>query len=853
MAPEDSSHTWRQHLLHERALLQTRFYSDSNTSGLLKRHCRLIDDLLLDIWRNTIADSQLSLVAVGGYGRGELFPHSDVDLLILLPEHNGTASNRCIETLIGLLWDIGLTVGHSVRTLHECATEAGKDITIQTNLLEARYLAGSKPLYQELKQASKKLLQPAGFYLAKMQEQRQRHAHFNDTAYNLEPNLKDGPGGLRDLQQIIWIVRSLELGGSWQALAAHGLISSTEARQLRYHERHLQRLRVSLHYLAKRREDRLLFDYQNALAGQLGFTNTPRRRASERLMHSFYNSAKFISLMNEMLLQLLEARIWPRTEPAIPINSRFEIRHGLLDVKHSSTLRLQPDAILESFLLLEQHPELKGMSPRLSRALYRAKNLVNREFRQSAENQARFMTILQQPLGVTRALQLMNRYGILGKYIPAFGRIVGKMQHDLFHVYTVDEHTLNVLRNLRHFALSRFNHEFPLCSKLFSEFDAPHLLYLAALFHDIAKGRGGNHSLLGAADARRFCRQHDLSDADTKLVVWLVKSHLVMSSVAQKSDLSDPSVVSHFARLMENERRLTALYLLTVADIRGTSPKVWNTWKARLLEELFFVTRRFLRGKASDIDTEVEQRKLLARTRLTYHGLDAADYETLWQYWGRQYFLRYEAEEIAWHTRLLSAHATTSDIIVCARLSPAGYGIQVMIYLADRDDLFAHICRFFEHAGYTIAEARVYTTTHGYALDSFIILDPSSKTISYRDLLNYIEYELRRRLQSKDAPGTPLRGRISRQVKHMPIPTRVSIKPDENSNHHIIDIVASDRPGLLSRLSSMLLKHRVRLHNAKINTLGNRAEDTFVISGQAGKRLEAESLQLLQEDLLKKI
>lgn len=842
--------SWRARLQREQAALKTEFGAHANTTRLLKRHSRLVDELLRDLWQAANVSPEVCLIAVGGYGRGELYPHSDVDLLILLPAWADDGMNREIEALVSLFWDIGLAVGHSVRNLSECREEAARDVTVLTNLMESRYLTGNRSLYLQFEQLLTGLVDPVEFFQAKIQEQQQRHARFNDTAYNLEPNVKESPGGLRDLQTVLWISQSLGLGSDWNGLVRYGLISPSEARQIRRHERHLQTLRIHLHYLANRREDRLIFDLQNDMAKALGFSNTPRRRASEQLMHGFYSSAKFISLMNDILLQLLEARVRPHDSSATRINPRFESRLGQLDIRSPDMLQQEPSTILESFLLLQRHPELKGMSPNLIRALHRARGLIDREFRRSAQNRALFMEILRQPEGITRVLHLMNRYGILGRYIPAFGRIVGQMQHDLFHVYTVDEHILNVLRNLRRFAQPQFAHEFPLCSRLLAAFDAPHLLYLAALFHDIAKGRGGDHSTLGAVDARRFCRQHDLPEADAELVAWLVESHLIMSRVAQKSDLSDPAVIEGFARQMGDERRLTALYLLTVADIRGTSPKVWNQWKAKLLENLYFAAQRYLRGDAADAEREIEQRQAQAREKLGYYGINSDSYRELWESLGRQYFLRYEAQEIAWHTRMLMPHAQTRDVIVRARLSPAGDGIQAMVYTADRNDLFAHICSFFERGGYNIVEARVYTTLHGYALNSFIILDHGDRDISYRDLLNYIEYALRERLLTSSDDIAPVNGRVSRQVKHMPIAASISIQPDAESNRHIIEVVANDRPGLLSRLAHQFLRHKVRLHNAKINTLGNRAEDTFVVSGRAGNRLSKETLKQLETDLM---
>lgn len=848
--PESLTGVWRNRLRQEQSALQAEFERSGNAPRLLKHHSRMVDSLLRDIWQVSGLFEEASLIAVGGYGRGELFPCSDVDLLILLPEHVDDSINHRIEALIGLFWDIGLAVGHSVRNPAECITEAKKDITVQTNLLEARLLSGNEALYQAFEGVTKTTLDIRHFFDAKVKEQAQRHARFNDTASNLEPNIKESPGGLRDLQNVLWITRSLGIGSNWDDLVKQGLLSSFEARQIRRHERYLQTLRVRLHYLAGRREDRLLFDFQNELAAEIGFVSSKRQRASEQLMRSFYRSAKFVSLMNEILLQALKERVYPEHRNIVPINERFEASNNLLDIKSPTLLQRHPSAILESFLLLEQNSMLEGMSANLLRTLNRGKKQINRDFRQDNRNKALFLQLISQPSGATRAFRLMNRYGILGRYIPAFGRIVGQMQHDLFHVYTVDEHILHVFRNLRRFAAHEYDHEFPLCSRLTKEFDKPYLLYLGALFHDIAKGRGGDHSSLGAVDARRFCNTHDLPAEDAELVAWLVQSHLVMSGTAQKSDLSDPQVIENFAGMMRDERHLIALYLLTVADIRGTSPKVWNAWKAKLLENLFLAARRQLQGISGNAQGEIMARLDEARKTLGYYGISESAYNDLWKKLGQQYFLRHRAQEIAWHSRLLLTHINTEKPIVRARLSPAGDGIQVMIYTQGKDDIFAHICSFFERISYTIAEAKVHTTEHGYALDTFIVLDQGNKSVSYRDLLSYIEFELTQKLSGKVPPESPSKGRISRQVKHMPIVASVAVEPEKNSSNHILEIVAGDRPGLLSIIAHTLLRHGIHLRMAKINTLGNRAEDTFLISGRNGETLDDRSLDALRQELL---
>lgn len=853
----------RQYLQDGFAALKTSFNENRNISQLFRQHCRLIDRLLIDIWAELQIDADCCLIAVGGYGRGELFPHSDIDLLILIPEQTESDHklNRDIESLIGLMWDIGLHVGHSVRSLNECLAEAEKDITVQTNLLETRLLSGNQSLYKSFGQKTQQLVAPTVFLDAKLKEQDQRHKKYNDTAYNLEPNLKESPGGLRDLHMIVWLARSFKLldssylstNSAWAALARQQIISAQEARQIRHHEKKLQLLRVLLHFLSGRREDRLLFDFQNDLASTIGYRNTQSKRASEQLMQSYYRSAKFISLMNEILLKQFRQMLSVSSVVIEPINERFEAHDQLLEAKTAGLLQQQPTAIFEAFLLLQQRPELAGMGATLLRNLQRVRKLVNRDFRQSAQNKKRFIEILSEPNGVNHTLRAMNRYGILGSYIPAFGRIVGQMQHDLFHVYTVDEHILNVLANLRRFSKPELKHEFPLCSRLFSEFDAPHLLYLAAIFHDIAKGRGGDHSTLGKVDAIKFCRLHGLPKEDGALVAWLVESHLKMSATAQKADLTDPAVIESFAQLVQNKRRLNALYMLTVADIRGTSPLIWNAWKARLLESLYHETMRALDNPAFHTKQIITQRINEASEKLNRFGISPETYEGMWQQFGEHYFVRHETEEIAWHSRLLTPHLHAQQSIVRARLSPYGDGIQVMIYTKDQNEIFARICNFFDRMGYSIVEAKIYTTRHGYALDSFIILDQSSRSVSYSGLLKFIETKLSDKLDHRDSLESPLKGRISRQVKHMPIQAQINLEEEPENNNHKLEIVANDRPGLLATVAQQFLKYDIELHNAKINTLGNRAEDTFLISARNGSKLDAQRIQALRQSLLEEI
>jgi [protein-PII] uridylyltransferase len=819
--------TLRKSLHSDRLDLEQKYLQHGSASRLLKAHSRLIDHYLQRIWQQLCMPANISLVAVGGYGRNELYPKSDIDLLILLDAEPDAALQQKLHDLISQLWDIGMEVGHSMRTVAQCVTES-TDITVQTNLLEARLVSGNVKLFDELHLTVQQHLNVCEFFLAKQHEQQQRHKRFIDADFNLEPNLKESPGGLRDLQTITWISRAAGLGTRWSELAQAGLISIAEARQIAQHDALLQTLRIRLHYLAKRREDRLMFEFQTPLAEQMHITASDNRRASEHLMQRYYQTRRVVSQFNTILLQTFRDHLFKETPPHHFLNERFKVIGSLLEIRQDDLFEQTPSAIFELFILMEQHPELTDLSAKTLRALRRAQQQINPAFRRDPQNRARFIEILRQPQGVLHALRRMNQYGILGRYIPAFGRIVGQMQHDLFHVYTVDEHILMVVRNLRRFAVPEFAHEMPLCSTLLNEFARPEVLYIAGLFHDIAKGRGGDHSQLGKKDASEFCKKHQLSSDDTELVVWLVEQHLGMSATAQKQDLSDPDVIAAFAAKIKNERYLVGLYLLTVADVRGTSPKVWNAWKAKLIEDLFRFTRRYLKdGKVTDHLNEIRQH---AANTLNLYALPANTYQLMWAQLDDYYFMDHEAQEIAWHTRLLAFKVNTATPIVKSRLSRVGEGLQVLVYCPDQRGLFARICDFFSRINYTIVEAKIHTTQHGYAMNSFQILEAVRGKTAYRDSMTYIEHELTLQI-TQDKPITlAATGRVSRQLKYFPISAEVTIKTD-HKGMYLLSLIAGDRPGLLAQIAQNFDQNDIRLHRAKINTLGSRVEDVFWVSG----------------------
>jgi [protein-PII] uridylyltransferase len=852
--------------------------STANGRGLkptLGRLAKLADKLLVQLWRNAGFEQGEALIAVGGYGRGELFPSSDVDVLVLLPDNviaeESPVLKAKLEAFIGSCWDSGLEIGSSVRTLKDCIDESEKDVTVQTSLLESRLLAGSHDLYQQFQQSYQEAMDPHAFFVAKTLELNQRHNKFENTPYSLEPNCKESPGGLRDLQIILWVARAAGLGHTWDDLAAKGLATALEVKQIKRNEAVLSLIRARLHLLAKRREDRLVFDLQHALADAFGYKaqSTPdgkhKQRASEVLMRQYYWAAKAVTQLNQILLLNIEAHLQAqRGDLRIEVrklNEHFLEINGLLEVAQDDLYQKYPHAILETFLLFQQTRGVKGLSAKTLRALYNVREVMDANFRRDPVNRATFLKILQEGEGITHALRLMNQTSVLGRYLWVFRNIVGQMQHDLFHVYTVDQHILMVLRNVRRFFIADHAHEYPFCSQLAAGWDKPFILYTAALFHDIAKGRGGDHSKLGVLEVKRFCRQHGIGSDDAKLIAFLVGEHLTMSHVAQKEDLSDPDVIAAFAKRVGNERRLTALYLLTVADIRGTSPKVWNAWKGKLLEDLYKYTLRMLGGRAPDANAEIESRKREALVELARHSEPHDGQKALWDTLDVGYFMRHDASEIAWHARQLSRYVSRVEVapvsalngkcIVRARISPLGEGLQVLVYTEDQTDLFARICGYFDQAGFSILDAKIHTAKNGYALDTFQVVT-SLLPEHYRELMTMVESGLSLTINQKGTLPPPTKGRVSRRVKNFPIAPRITLHPDEKAQSWLLAISASDKIGLLYSVATVLAKHSISLKLARISTLGERVEDTFLIEGSALQHnreqieIETELLQVLQ-------
>jgi [protein-PII] uridylyltransferase len=859
-ALESSSYSpavFRQVLERGTELLRDRFAADEDVEELVRDRARLVDIALRAAWKSHAGRyaEDLALVAVGGYGRGELHPCSDIDIMVLLPKSDSADWQPDIERFLALLWDIGLEVGHSVRSIDDCQRESLADISVATTLFEARLLAGPESLFAGMRRAlaPDRLWSSQDFFEAKVKEQTERHHRYFDTAYNLEPNVKSSPGGLRDIQTIGWVAKRHFGTETLDELIAHGFLTREELRKLKAGQKFLWKVRFGLHVLTGRREDRLLFDYQIKLAKLFGYEDASFTLAVEQLMQKYYRTVMDVSLLNEMLLQLFREAILTQSAAPLPINARFQIRNDYLEVTHPDVFARHPSALLELFVLLQQNPQLRGVRAETIRLIGTHVNLIDEEFRQNPRHHRLFMEILCAPVGVTHELRRMNLYGVLGRYIPAFGRVVGRMQYDLFHAYTVDAHTLFVVSNLRRFAMPKFNDEFPAMSQIMQSLPRQELAYLAALFHDIAKGRGGDHSELGAVDAEAFCLEQGLGRYEARLVAWLVRNHLILSITSQKKDISDPEVIRDFAQRVGDQTHLDYLYVLTVADVRGTNPKLWNAWKARLIEEFYERTKRALRrGLETPVDQEELVRDTQASAREKMPELSAEQIERVWSQWTEAYFLRYSPEEIAWHTTLLAARPTEADkpLVAIRQLSERG-GTAVLTYTPRRLHSFARTTAVLDQMGLNVVDARLILNANGFSLETYVVLEDSGGVINEPSRIAEIERGLGRALKApEDAPLAVTR-RAPRQVRMFSTPTQVNFSLDARNHRTILELVAADRPGLLSEVGKVFRAERVAINGAKIMTVGERAEDVFYITETDGSQLQEPSFQRVKDALIR--
>jgi len=839
---------FKQSLALANAKLRDAFKQGVSVVELVNARSNIIDQVLLRAWQlhmSPVAEN-IALLAVGGYGRGELHPSSDIDVLILLGDANSISHSEHIEAFLLLLWDIGLEIGHSVRTLDQCVEEARKDVTVATNLLECRLLSGPQPLYDNLQSLTnaEHIWPIAEFFQAKMEEQRIRHVRFGDTGYNLEPNIKENPGGLRDLQTIGWVVKRHYGARDLHDLVTHGFLSEFEYNSLIRHRDFLWRIRFALHVLAGRREDRLLFDHQRQIALLFGYKDSEFRLAVEIFMKDYYRAVMELNRLNEVLLQSFNEVILNSAadHEYVRINRRFRVFKGYIEASYDKVFEHFPFALLEIFLILAQHPDIKGVRAATIRLIRHNLHLIDDKFRQDVRARSLFMEILRQPVGITHELRRMNRYGVLAAYIPIFGNIVGQMQHDMFHVYTVDEHTLFLIRNLRRFTVKEHRHEFPLCSDIISQIPKPELLYLAGLFHDIAKGRGGDHSTLGAKDAHQFCVNHGLSPYDCNLVAWLVGSHLIMSSTAQKKDVSAPDTITDFANQVANQDRLNYLYLLTVADIRATNPQLWNSWKESLLTELYYSTSRALRrgvGLPELQKERIDDTRSSALNALQKRGFSAKAIRSLWQGIEENYFYRFSADEVVWHSEA-QLQAGANDYPIIQIRSRERYGrTELMVIAAQSEQIFAAVTDAIDRLQLNIIEARITPLKDNFILETFVVLERDGSYIDDEQRQNDIPQKIRHQLIKSSTDESPIPTTVAqRKANQFPIEPEITFLSDLQNRWTVVDLVARDQPGLLAKIGKILLKRKLQIKNAKVATFGARAEDIFYIVDQTGRAIE---------------
>ncbi|MFK8080769.1 MAG: [protein-PII] uridylyltransferase [Granulosicoccus sp.] len=821
--------------------IHAQFLSGASASTLLALRTELLDNVLISLWQQKMPEfTNLSLLAVGGYGRSELHPHSDIDIAILLPaNHDDAADVQLNETLsqwITALWDLKLDIGHSVRTVADCENEARSDITVITNLMEARLVCGDETLFQQMKEvtSTQHMWPPSDFYHAKVAEQEQRYSRFQTNAYRLEPNIKESQGGLRDFQTISWICQRVFGSRSLEPLVERELLLPEELDSLREGLEVLWKIRYLLHRVAKRREDRLLFDYQKDIAHEFGYLDDTDNHSIEALMQQFYRTVMNLQRLNEILIQGIGGIISGITAKSTvePLNSRFQLRNGYLEVSHNDVFMHYPPALLELFLVFGTTDKAMNVRSNTVRLIRANLPLINSRFRSDPAVKNLFIKIFSMPAKLTRTVRLMNRYGVLAAYIPAFDQIVGRMQYDLFHIYTVDEHTLKVIRNCRRLAVPRFADELPHGSEVAATLSRPHILYLTALFHDIAKGRGGDHSELGAEDAKVFAKAHGLCAQDSELMEWTVRHHLMMSITAQRKDIDDPKEQLEFARKVGSIEHLNHLYLLTISDIRATNPELWNSFKQSLLQSLYRHTFLILKR---GLDNPMEEGDVIARrqshtlTLLDDALFDDARVARLWKTLGDDYFRQYQAIEIARHTEILLANEETSGPLVSLRYSASRGSTEILIYTPDNEALFALIAAVLERLQLSVFSATINTTNAGYALDTFHVLDTTQLPIEDPARIDEIRYTLTYELGvPRDIPSLGTQP-TARRLRYFSISTVVEFSIHESGLSEV-RITAADRPGILSAIARVFLNAKVNVLDARISTLGERIDDIFLIS-----------------------
>jgi [protein-PII] uridylyltransferase len=829
---------------------------------LIKQRSDFIDQLLINGWQHFLGTSAelFSIAALGGYGRRELFPFSDIDLLIVCETSPDTQIQQQISAFLQFLWDIGLQPAQSIQTVSQCITLAQNDVSFMTSILDMRFIFGNQQLTSQLTTQSNQIISCSAetFYHLKIEEQQQRHEKFGETAYRLEPNIKQGPGGLRDLQTIRWVAQSQYQIDTLAKLIPHELITEKEYLEYRDARRFLWKIRNALHQLANKAEERLLFEYQTKIAELFGYQDDDNSRGVEQFMQDYYCTIMEAERLNEMLLQVLATKFEPQrsAQQVTPLNNNFQIVGQYLEITESDVFKRYPPALLEIFIFMQRHQELKGVQVSTLRQIRKHLYLIDDAFRSDPDAIRTFMVLWREGTGLTHELRRMKRYGVLPAYLPEFDYILGRMQFDLFHVLTVDEHILYVVRNLRRISLQAYRHELPFCHDLFQSIPKPEILYLAGLFHDIGKGHGGNHSEIGAEITELFCKRHGLNQTDTELLTWLVSNHLHMSMTAQRLDISDPEVINDFALHCKTLDRLNYLYLLTVADIRATNPKLWNDWKDSLLMQLYNACRRaFRRGLNNPVTHQeiINSVRTEAGQRLLQLGVPKHAFQAIWKQLKDEYFIRYNAQECTWHTSALLTNRSEQTPLILLRPQAFKQAAEVFAHAPEDYPLFTSITRSLDKLGLNVVDARMMPTNNNAMICSFLVVETSGHGLE--DLLrqHQIVDEIQKQLTNQDKDIFQVTRRAPKKLQNFPIPTQVLIYDDPHQVYTVIELISTDRPGLLSIVGNTIEQMGLKIHYAKIATIGARAEDLFYVTDENDKMipllsdLEAEIRQQIIE------